>query len=300
MKNRPSFKLVAILIGLASSLAFAQQTPVPTYFQDASKAIGKAGTLNADGSYRINLPRKDVSFTHASGMPIDADLGLATYIAFHGTEDKALAVGDVAMLEGEIDGVIDNLRAGGFEVVALHNHMTTEEPRLFFLHFQASGKPTDLSSTFRKAIDVLGHGTTRPILPKPGKPKLDADAISAVLGTKPQVFPSGVLRYANPRKDISVSVDDQVFLPGMGLGSWAAFYACECGLTLVMGDTCTVRSDLQQVIDALRKGGVHITAIHNHTLGGTQEVIFLHYEGEGDAVKLAGGIKTCWNVLGAK
>lgn len=300
MKNRPSLKLAAILIGLTSSLAFAQQTPVPSYYEDAGKTIGKAGTLNADGSYRINLPRKDVNFTHASGMPIDADLGLATYIAFHGTEDRALAVGDVAMLEGEIDGVIDNLRAGGFEVIALHNHMTTEEPRLFFLHFQASGSPAVLAATFRKALNVLGHGTARPILGKPGKPKLDADALSTVFGAKPQVFPSGVLRYANPRKDIKVSVNDESFLPGMGLASWAAFYACECGQTLVMGDTCAVRTDLQQVIDALRKGGIHITSIHNHTLGGSQEVIFLHYEGEGDAVKLAGGIKACWNVLGVK
>ena len=299
MKNR-LFVLAASVFLLSTVNAQTQQTPIPDFMQAIGKVVGKAGTLNADGSYRINLPRKDVTFTHASGMPIDADLGLATYIAISGTQDNCLAVGDVAMLEGEIDAVIDNLRAGGFEVVALHNHMTTEEPRLFFLHFQVTGKSDAIANTFRKAIGVLGHGTPRPLLGKPGKPKLDTDAISAVFGAKPQVFPSGVLRYANPRKDTAVTINDQKFTPGMGMASWAAFYACECGQTLVMGDTCAFRSDLQQAIDAFRKGGIHITSIHNHTLGGSSEVIFMHYEGEGDALKLAAGIKSCWNVLGAK
>ena len=113
------------------------QTPqVPDYFQSVSKIVGKPGTLNSDGSYRINIARTDVKFLNSSGMPIPPDLGLSTYIALSGTGDKALAVGDVAMLEGEIDGVIDILHEGGFELVALHNHMTTEQPRLFYMHFQ--------------------------------------------------------------------------------------------------------------------------------------------------------------------
>jgi hypothetical protein len=300
MKTANTVRLAALFSSLVSSIAFAQQGPVPSFFEEVSKTVGKSGTLNADGSFRINIPRRDVQFTHASGMPIDADLGLSTYIAFNGTEEKALAVGDIAMLEGEIDGVIDRLRAGGFEIVALHNHMTTEEPRLFFLHFQVTGKPSDLAVTFRKAVDHLGKGGKRPVLKKQGKPKINADALTSVFGVKPQIFPSGVVRFANPRKDISVSVDGQSFLPGMGLASWAAFYACECGQTMVMGDTCATRADLQRVLDALRNGGLHITAIHNHILGGSREVIFLHYEGEGDAAKLAESIKACWKVLGDK
>lgn len=296
-------KHLVLLIGLslaANLFAQTQPAPVPDYFQEVSKIVGKPGGLNADGSYRINIGRSDVKFTNKNGMSIPADMGLSTYIALSGTADKALAVGDVAMLEGEIDRVIDALRAGGFEIVALHNHMTTEEPRLFYMHFQAIGKPDDLAKVFRSAINVLGTPALVPILPNTGKPKLDADALAGVFGSKPQVFPSGVLRFANPRKDIAVTVEDQKFLPGMGLGSWAAFNACDCGLTMVMGDTCCIRSDLQAAIDAYRKAGIHITAIHNHVLGASQEVAFMHYEGEGDALKLAAGIKACWGALGSK
>ena len=293
------FKTLLLLTSLSSSIAFAQtEAPKATPFDEAAKIIGKTGTLNADGSYRINMPRVDVSFRNSNGMAIPADMGLATYIAFSKFSDTALAVGDVAMLEGEIDQVIDGLRAGQFEVVSIHNHMTAEEPRLFYVHFQRFGNPTSVATDFRKVVDVLGHGPKRKSAPKIGKPKLDQEALTGVFGVKPQLFPSGVLRFANPRKDITVTLGDEKFLPGMGLGSWVAFTACECGLTMVMGDTACTKNDLQQVIDSLRKAGIHITAIHHHLLGGSSEVAFLHYEGEGDALKLAAGIKACWNCLG--
>lgn len=291
--------LLACILSFAGSQA--QTPPVPAYLESVGKVVGKVGALNADGSYRINLPRTDVTFTNANGMPIPADLGLATYIAFSGTEVRSLAVGDVAMLEPEIDGVLDRLRAGGFEVVALHNHMTTENPRLFFAHFQAIGAPEKLAGTFRTAIDLLGKSKVDNKVTKlPGKPKLDQPALETVLGVKAQVFPSGVMRFGNPRKDLTVSVEDQSFLPGMGLASWVAFSACECGMTMAMGDTCCLRSELQSVIDSLRKSGVHITAIHNHILGANSEVSFLHFEGEGDAIAVAKGVKDCWSKLGGK
>lgn len=289
---------VACVLLIAGSQA--QTTPqVPAYLESVGKVVGKAGAVNADGSYRINLPRTDVTFKNANGMPIPADLGLATYIAFSGTEDRSLAVGDVAMLEHEIDAVIDRLRAGGFEVVALHNHMTTENPRLFFVHFQAFGAPEKLASTFRSAIDVLGKmKPSDKVTTFPGKPKLDQPSLEAVLGVKAQLFPSGVMRFGNPRKDLNVSLEDQKFLPGMGLGSWVVFSACECGMTMAMGDTCCLRSELQGAIDKLRNAGIHITAIHNHILGGNTEVSFLHFEGEGDANAIAKGVRDCWSKLG--
>lgn len=288
----------------------AQTAPpqIPAAFESAGRAIGKAGTLNADGSYRINLPRTDVEFRNSNGMVIPADLGLATYIAFSSAGDKTLAEGDVAMLVGEIDRVIDALREVKFEVVSLHNHMTSENPRLFFVHFQRTGTVEEMARMF-KSVLLRQKSPTESRPPRPGtppapnevrKPLLDQTALSGLLGVKPQVFPSGVLRFANPRKDIKVTLDDQNFLPGMGLGSWAAFNACECGETMVMGDTACTRADLQNVIDALRKADIHITAIHGHILGGNTEVAFLHFEGEGDSIALAKGIKACWNCLGAK
>lgn len=280
---------------------FAQTVPLPTRTTESiARIVGKAGTANPDGSYRINLPRTDIVFTNANKMPISADLGLATYIAFSGTEEKALAVGDVAMLEGEIDGVIDALRAGKIEVVALHNHMTAENPRLFYTHFQAVGDPLAIALTFKKAIAGLGKKTVSKPTTKSAPKQLDTAGLESILSVKPQVFPSGVARFATPRKDLSVSVDQQKFLPGMGLGSWVAFSPCLCGETMAMGDTCCLRSELQNAIDSLRAAKIHITAIHNHVFGASEEVMFMHFEAEGDSMQIAKAVRNCWDKLGKK
>ncbi len=287
-------------LALTACAVQAQQPPVPAYYQVAAKIIGKSGTLNADGSYRINIPRTDVAFTNWKGMPIPADLGLVTYAAFFGDESNAIVVGDTAMLAPEIDGVMDALRAGGLEIVSLHNHMSTESPRLFYMHFQGHGSVKALSSTLHDAFSLLGKQQPGVLLPaNPGKPKVDWAAIELTFKVKPQTFPSGVVRFASPRKDLKVTVDGLPFTPGMGVGSWAAFTRCECGLTMVMGDTCcSSRTEVQAVIDAYRKAGISITGIHNHIYQGSQEILFLHYDGEGDAQKLATGIRAAWDTLG--
>lgn len=285
---------------MVSFYAFlALQTPkmqIPPAWRDVSGIVGRPGVVNADGSYRININRDDVKFTNDDGMPIPADVGLTTYIAFSGNEQKALAVGDIAMLRPEIDSMIDALRAGGVEVVALHNHMTSENPRLFYMHFQGIGAPNQLARTFRNAIDMMRHRVVTATATN-GKPKLDPDALSKILGTKADIKASGVIRFSNPRNNLNVSVEGLRFTPGMGLASWAAFNACECGKTMVMGDTCCTRADLQKAVDAFRKAGISITSIHNHILGGNLEVEFMHYEGEGESLKMAAGIRSVWNVL---
>jgi biotin operon repressor len=293
-----TFCLVALVA--PACLTLADPPTTPSYYADAAKTIGKPGTMNADGSFRINIARKDVTFTNDNGMVIPFDLGLSTYAAFSGTEDNSLVVGDVAMLSHEINAVIDALRAGGIEIVSLHNHMTTENPRLFYMHYQGHGKVAELSETLKKAFSILGSKKAKTAaFGKPGKPKIEWSSIEAILGAKPQTFPSGVVRFSNPRKDFKLTVDGLPFTPGMGLASWAAFSPCPCGLTMAMGDTCTnSRAELQGAIDAMRKAGISITAIHNHVYQGSQEVLFMHFEGEGDVAKLAAGIRNAWDALG--
>ena len=69
---------------------------------------------------------------------------------------------------------------------------------------------------------------------------------------------------------------------------------------MVMGDTCVTREELQPVIDALRRGGIRITGIHNHLLGARTEVMFMHVEGEGDAIDLARAVRAAWDTFAEK
>ena len=261
--------------------------------------LGKRGKLNKDGSYKVALLRDDLDVKSGPGMPTPATMGLNSYAAFSGTLQEATVVGDTCMVVHEVNPVIDALRRGGIEVVAIHNHMLTEEPRLIFLHFQGRGDALKLAGVVRDAWDELGKPAPPPrqFPEQPGKRTPDWSALGEILDRPGAAQGGDVYKFSMPRSKLTVRLDDHQLPPGVGLACWAAFYACPCGLTKVMGDTCVTRRELQAALDKLRAGGIEITAIHNHLLGERTEVMFMHFEAEGDAKQIARSIRACWDGL---
>jgi hypothetical protein len=83
--------------------------------------------------------------TKAHGVELGAEMGVNTWAAFAGSPHVAVVDGDFAMLESELQGVLKALRAAKINVVAIHSHMTHEEPRIMFLHFWGTGSPEELA-----------------------------------------------------------------------------------------------------------------------------------------------------------
>jgi hypothetical protein len=83
-------------------------------------------------------------------------MGLNTWAAFTGTDDKAAIAGDVAMLADEVTPVLTALRRNGLDVVAIHHHMTGTDPTIFFLHYWGTGPADKLATGFKAALDLLG------------------------------------------------------------------------------------------------------------------------------------------------
>jgi hypothetical protein len=110
----------------------------------------------------------------------------------------------------------------------------------------------------------------------------------------------GMFKIGLGRPQLGTMIDDQKLPAGVGLACWVGFAPCECGRTMIMGDTCVLRSELQQVIDGYRKHGIRIVAIHNHLFGTRPELMFCHFAGEGDAMELARAIGTVWAPLRTK
>lgn len=106
----------------------------------------------AGGVYKYVIGRPDVPLKE-HGVPVSSFMGFNTWIAFQGTMEKAAVAGDFTMLENEVNPVIRILSENGIEVVAVHNHMVHEQPRIFFLHYWGVGKAADLAGTLRKALD---------------------------------------------------------------------------------------------------------------------------------------------------
>lgn len=107
------------------------------------------------GVYKYTIGRPDVKLTEY-GVPVSAFLGFNTWAAFQGTPDKASVAGDFTMLENEVEPVLKALIENGIEIVALHNHMVHEQPRIFFLHYWGVGNAEQLAKALRAALDQTG------------------------------------------------------------------------------------------------------------------------------------------------
>jgi hypothetical protein len=92
--------------------------------------------------------------TRMHDTEIGAPMGVNTWAVFAGSDRDAVVDGDFAMLEDELQTVLKTLCGHGFHVVAIHNHMTHEEPRIVFLHYWARGPAADLAKTVRAALDT--------------------------------------------------------------------------------------------------------------------------------------------------
>ena len=148
--------LACVPLSVLLLTAAAQPPAVTTGWERVTEVLGKKGDLSADGVYKVTFPRNDLHVT-MHGAPVPVGMGLASWAAFTRLPGgETLVMGDTVMLGAEVNHVIDALRAGGIEVVALHNHMMGEQPQIMFMHYQGEGSAEALAQTIRHALDQLG------------------------------------------------------------------------------------------------------------------------------------------------
>ena len=133
----------------------ATGTELPKGLDSAAltKIVGHPGEQNGD-VYKITIGRPDIDLRE-HGARIETRMGLNTWAAFTGSDSVAVVAGDVAMLASEVTPVLKALRSAGLQVVALHHHMTTGTPAVFFVHYWGRGDAATLARGVRGALDVL-------------------------------------------------------------------------------------------------------------------------------------------------
>ena len=114
-------------------------------------------------------------------------------------------------------------------------------------------------------------------------------SVESAMGRSGQLQPGDVYKFSMPRSDMKVTVSGVSVKPGLALGSWVAFKKMGND-AMAMGDLVLADSEVEPVMKKLEDGGVQITALHNHLLGETPRVMYMHIAGHGDAAKVAGTI----------
>jgi hypothetical protein len=111
--------------------------------------MGAKGQM-ANGVYKITIGRT----TKMNGHEVGNAMGINTWAAFAGSDQQAVVDGDFVMLEKELQSVLKALRGAGINIVAIHNHIETESPRVVFLHYWGIGPTTDLAKGLKAALDT--------------------------------------------------------------------------------------------------------------------------------------------------
>lgn len=111
------------------------------------KVLGVKGQAK-DGMFKAVFGR--TSSMHDT--PVGNEMGVNTWAAFAGTDDQAVVDGDFAMTESELQTVLKEMRHEGINVVAIHQHMSMEQPRILFLHYWKSGKAEELAKSVERVL----------------------------------------------------------------------------------------------------------------------------------------------------
>jgi hypothetical protein len=117
------------------------------------KILGVKGEAK-DGMFKAVIGRNTKM---ACGCEAGKDMGVNTWAAFMGTDEKAVVDGDFVVLESELQGILRSLRKSGIDIVALHHHMVGETPRMLFLHYWGKGRAEDLATAVKGALARIGQ-----------------------------------------------------------------------------------------------------------------------------------------------
>jgi Domain of Unknown Function (DUF1259) len=289
--------ITVVLLTLPSAVR-AQE--VPAEYQQVLTALGKQGDFK-DNVLKVNIPRGDVKVTVA-GVATPTPFGFGGWVAMtKGDGGHHVLMGDLVLLQDEVNPVMSALLENGFDVTALHNHFFWDEPRMFYMHVHGHGTASELAAKLKPALDRIGKPASAPAAAPapaaaaPPNPLNTAKLVEIVGSTGEQN--GAVYKFTLGRNDLKVVEMGATINARMGLNTWAAFTGTN-EKAAIAGDVAMLESEVTPVLKALRKNGLDVVAIHHHMTSDRPVIIFLHYWGTGPADKLAMGFKEAVNELG--
>jgi hypothetical protein len=281
-----------LLCGLS---AFAQD--MPSDYQEVLKSLDRKGDFKA-GVLKVNIPRNDLKMT-IQGVSTPTPFGFGGWIALTKAADGSdVMMGDLVLLQDEVNPVLSALLDNGIDVTALHNHFFWDDPHVYFMHVHGMGKAADLARRVKPGLDLIGHVTPAPPAPWGGGTgaPLDTAKLAKIVGHEGEQS-GAVYKITVGRDDLGMKEHGAVINARMGLNTWAAFVGTQENAAIA-GDVAMLENEITPVLKALRKNGLDVVAIHHHMTGDRPLVIFLHYWGRGPAEKLATGFKAALDELG--
>jgi hypothetical protein len=280
--------LIAATLGVALAGA-ARAEDIDWSKVDA--AFGRKAAAVGGDVHRYGFPRTDLQVT-VDGVTIKPSLALGGWVALKPAHGGAMAMGDIVLLETEINPVMAKLIASGLEITAVHNHLLRASPATFYMHIAGHGDAVQLATAIHDALAVSKTPLAAPA-PAAAPPAIDLDtaALDKIMGVKGNNN-GGVYAFGVPRRDQVTEGGMALVPPGpLGLATGIGFQPTGNAKAAITGDFVLLGEEVNPVIRTLRENGIEVTALHSHMLDEQPRLYFMHFWANDDAVKLAKGLR---------
>src|SRR5262249_517748 len=278
--------VTSIVAAFLNTAAMAQEID----WQKVDDAFGRKAAVSGD-VHRYGFPRGDLSVT-LDGVAIKPAFALGGWVAFKPAHGGAMVIGDLVLLETEINPVMLKRIEGGMEITAVHNHVLRASPATFYMHVGGHGDPVKMAAVIRDALSASKTplATTVGAAPPPAV-ELDTALLDQIIGIKGQNN-GGVYQFARPRREPIREGGMQLAPVGpMGVAEAIGFQPTGGGKAAITGDFVLTADEVNPVIKALRSNGIEVTALHSHMLDEQPRLFFCHFWANDDAIKLAKGLR---------
>ena len=297
--GRALISLLGIIIGALLAVEFSSvpitlaqnKESTPDEWKATQEAIGKKGSLQPGGVFKIGLPRNDLVVT-VRGVTLNPVLALGSWVAFKKMGNEAVVMGDLVLTESEVGPVMWSLQESGIEETALHNHLLDESPRVMYMHIHGHGDAVKLAAAIRRALSY----TKTPLeeqatatLKRQQPPNVDFSGVEQILGRTGKNN-NGVYQFAIARAE-KITDNELEIPPSMGVATAINFQPTGEGRAAVTGDFVLIAGEVNPVIRALRENNIAVTAVHSHMLTESPRLFFMHFWAHDDALKLARGLR---------
>jgi hypothetical protein len=277
------------ICGVALTVATAVANAQEIDWKKVDAALGKTAAVSGE-VHRYGFPRSDLQVT-VDGVTIKPALALGGWAAFLPMRDEAMVMGDLVLLETEINPVMAKLLDGGIEITAVHNHLLRANPATFYMHIGGHGDPVKMAEVIRSALTLSKTPLNPPAAAPTPAPVIDLDTaqLDQIIGAKGQAN-GGVYQFNVPRRD-PVTESGMTVPIAMGSANAINFQPTGAGKAAITGDFVITGDEVNPMIKALRANGIEVTAIHSHMLTEQPRVFFVHFWANDDALKLAKGLR---------
>src|ERR1700688_1801349 len=278
--------LASIFAASFATVATAQEID----WQKVDAAFGRKPAVSGD-VHRYGFPRTDLAVT-LDGVAIKPALALGGWVAFKPAHGGAMIMGDLVLLETEINPVMLKLIEGGIEITAVHNHLLRASPATFYMHVGGHGDPAKMAAVIHDALAASKTPlAAAPAAAAPPAVDLDTAQLDQLIGDKGQAN-GGVYQFNVPRRD-PVTDAGTPLTPPAPLGAAIAinFQPTGGAKAAITGDFVLTNDEVNPVIKALRANGIDVTAVHSHMLDEQPRLFFLHFWANDDTLKLAKGLR---------